>query len=189
MKKIFLFLVLGMLMLSGASADYLPHKVNTDLKFSITSNFADECLLSTINTPTDVIEINQLIQGSGTFTFEIDKDNYKELGVYRHNIICNDGVDVVSDFESVEVVDGKPSLFVLILLYLAIASFLIVSHFVEYGEALSFISGGMLLVVGLLYLLYDFGISYTGLKWIIVMAHWGFGLLILFKQTGDWLDG
>ena len=34
-----------------------------------------------------------------------------------------------------------------------------------------------------------FGISYTGLKWIIVMAHWGFGLLILFKQTGDWLDG
>ena len=67
-------------MLSGASADYLPHKVNTDLKFSITSNFADECLLSTINTPTDVIEINKLIQGSGTFTFEIDKDNYKELG-------------------------------------------------------------------------------------------------------------
>ena len=119
MKKIFLFLVLGMLMLSGASADYLPHKINTDLKFSITSNFADECLLSTINTPTDVIEINQLVQGSGTFTFEIDKDNYKELGVYRHNIICNDGVDVGSDCESVEVVDGKPTLFVLILLYLA----------------------------------------------------------------------
>lgn len=189
MKKIFLFLVLGMLMLSGASAEYLPHKVNTDLKFSITSNFADECLLSTINTPTDVIEINQLVQGSGTFTFEIDKENYKELGVYRHNIICNDGVDVVSDFESVEAIDGKPSLLILILLYLIISAFLIISHFVEYGEALSFISGGMLLVVGLLYLLYDFGISYTGLKWVIVMAHWGFGLLVLFKQTGDWLDG
>ena len=35
MKKIFLFLVLGMLMLSGASADYLPHKVNTSYKDGI----------------------------------------------------------------------------------------------------------------------------------------------------------
>ena len=98
-----MFCLVLTLFIGQASADYLPHKVNSDLKFSITSNFADECLLSTIDTPSDVIVINQLVQDSGTFTFLVSKDNYQELGVYRHNIICNDGVDVVSDVYSREI--------------------------------------------------------------------------------------
>ena len=85
------------------SAD-LTHKQNTNLKFSITSNFADECVLTTINTPTDVLFINQNgSKTSQTFNFTIPSGNFSKLGDYRLNIECADSTQKVTEYESVEV--------------------------------------------------------------------------------------
>jgi hypothetical protein len=90
-------------MIVPVSAD-ITHKVDTDLKFSITSNFADQCILTTINTPTDVIFINQnATKTSQTFNFTISSLNLSSVGNYRLNIECSDATDAVTEYESLEV--------------------------------------------------------------------------------------
>lgn len=80
-----------------SATEYSPHKQDTDLNFSITSNFATNCTLSTINSPDGLISINQLADVSGqTFSFNIDGGNYSSLGVYCHNIVCTDGVKITT---------------------------------------------------------------------------------------------
>jgi len=117
------------MMFSFVSAE-LTHKQNTDLKFSITSNFADECVLTTINTPTDVLFVNQNgTKTSQTFNFTISSGNFTELGNYRLNIECADDTDKVTEYESVVVsLNGKQPaegivIVVFSLIFIAIVAF------------------------------------------------------------------
>jgi len=96
-------ILLMFMMFSFVSAE-MTHKQNTNLIFSITSNFADQCVLTTINTPTDVLFVNQNgTKNSQTFNFTISSGNFTELGNYRLNIECADSTDKVTEYESVEV--------------------------------------------------------------------------------------
>jgi len=95
MKSIILSLMLCMLLFSFASAN-LPHQQNTDLNFSVTSNFATSCTLKNINTPDGIITINQTDTSTGTFDFSVLAGNYSSLGTYCHNIVCTDGTDTTS---------------------------------------------------------------------------------------------
>jgi hypothetical protein len=97
-NKIFLFLFLGMFLLSFVSA-YDPHKIGEDLEFSITSNFATSCELTTINTPNGIIEIGQTDTDTRTFNFIVLGGNYSTSGTYCHNLVCTDGVDTASGQE------------------------------------------------------------------------------------------
>jgi hypothetical protein len=97
MKKILLTMFITLFLIGIASASYLPHKQNTDLEFSITSNFATYCTLTNINTPTKMVIVNQ--NGTNnlqTFNWTINKENLTELGVYNLNIMCSDGTDTVT---------------------------------------------------------------------------------------------
>jgi hypothetical protein len=99
----FMLMLVLVLSIQLASAE-LTHKQNTDLKFSITSNFADQCILTTINTPTDVLFVNQNgTKTSQTFNFTISSGNFSELGNYRLNIECADSTQKVTEYEDVEV--------------------------------------------------------------------------------------
>jgi hypothetical protein len=92
-----------LMMISFVSAE-MTHKQNTNLIFSITSNFADQCVLTTINTPTDVLFINQNgTKNSQTFNYTMLSGNFTELGNYRLNIECADSTDKITEFEDVEV--------------------------------------------------------------------------------------
>jgi hypothetical protein len=91
-------------MLIGFGSAEMTHKQNTNLIFSITSNFADECVLTTINTPTSVLFVNQNgTKNSQTFNYTISSANFTELGNYRLNIECSDSTDKVTEYEDVEV--------------------------------------------------------------------------------------
>jgi len=90
--NIFAFLFLMVMMFSFTSA-YLPHQQNTQLNFSITSNFATNCTLTTMNTPKGIANINQVDVGSGTYDFSIAGSNFSSLGSYCMNIVCTDGTD------------------------------------------------------------------------------------------------
>ncbi len=83
-------------MFIGQASAYLPHEKDTTLNFSITSNFATSCELTTINTPTGIIEIGQTDISTGTFEFNIAGENFSSLGTYCMNIVCTDGTDITT---------------------------------------------------------------------------------------------
>jgi len=105
MNKCFLLLMIVLIILPLVSAlDYPTHKQNTDLDFSITSNNATSCNLTTINAPGSLITINQKgIKSSQTFNFSIGGANYSEFGTYCHNIECSDGTNTQSGDECYEI--------------------------------------------------------------------------------------
>jgi len=93
-KKLLMFLMLGLFLISCVSAlqtNY--HQIDTELFFSITANNATVCNLTTINYPNGILIINQEgTKVSRTFNFSINAGNYTEKGLYCHNIECSDGV-------------------------------------------------------------------------------------------------
>lgn len=82
---------------------YLPHEQNTDLDFSITSDFATSCELTKINAPSGVITIEQTDTSTGTFEFNILSGNFSSIGTYCMNIVCTDGTDTTTGKECREV--------------------------------------------------------------------------------------
>ena len=103
MKKYIILLTFILLILPLINA-FPTHKQNTELQFSITSNNATNCNLTTINSPTGIIIINQVgTKSFQTFNFTIDASNYSEFGIYCHNIECSDGSIINSGDKCYEV--------------------------------------------------------------------------------------
>lgn len=95
-NNILLTMLIGLFLISIVSAgDYLPHQQETDLNFSVTSNFANNCTLTTINAPAGkIITISQTaLTNQGTASFSVNGGNYSKLGNYCHNVFCTDGTD------------------------------------------------------------------------------------------------
>jgi hypothetical protein len=107
MKKIF-FLMFVIFLVGLVSAD-ISHEQNTNLEFSITSNFATQCTLTKINSPRGIIEINQIDISSGTFSFNVSKGNYSTFGTYCHQIVCTDGTDITTGEDCRNVVSSDDS--------------------------------------------------------------------------------
>lgn len=105
MKRCLLILTLVLLILPLATAlDYPTHQVNTTLRFSITSNNATGCNLTTINSPGGMITINQAANKSyQTFNFTIESTNYSNFGPYCHNLECSDGYTITSGEKCYEI--------------------------------------------------------------------------------------
>ena len=105
MKKCILIITLALLIFPLVSAmDYEKIKQDTELQFSITSNNATVCNLTTINTPLGVTTINQTgTKSFQTFNFTINATNYSEYGIYCHNIECSDGINIESGEKCYEV--------------------------------------------------------------------------------------
>lgn len=95
MKKglLILLVVVFLVNLVGAlDITYEPHKLNTELEFSFTSNNATSCNVTTANTPYGIITINQVSTKAGqTFNNTIAEGNFSEIGNHCFNIECSDG--------------------------------------------------------------------------------------------------
>jgi hypothetical protein len=85
--------------------------------------------------------------------------------------------------------DTPPSLFIIILAYALAIFLLLYSHIVDYGDSMKFFSAIVFLILGLIFLLFDFGFNNETLKWAIVMINWGIALIVIFKNINYWLDG
>lgn len=150
MKKLILSLCIILFMFSFASS-YEPHKQNTELQFSFTSNNATACNVSTVNTPNGVISINQESTRSGqTFNNTIDSGNFSTLGNYCFNIVCTDGsqVETGSICREISSTGTQGSMFYIILLTTLAAIFLLTTLFVD-EEFFVYISGVLWLVGGI----------------------------------------
>lgn len=77
-----------------SAVDYTPHKQNTDLQFSITSNNATQCNVTTLDKPSGVSLLNMIMTKNGqTFNTTILSGNLTALGVHCFNIMCTDGLN------------------------------------------------------------------------------------------------
>jgi hypothetical protein len=99
-KRIY-FIILSVFIIailySSFTNAYVPHKQNSNLSFSITSNNADTCNLTIINSPNNIITINQEgTKTSQTFSFEILGGNFTSLGIYEMNTKPYNGEEVIS---------------------------------------------------------------------------------------------
>ena len=89
---IFLFTIFSLILVS---AEYYPHKQNTELQFSITSNNATQCNVTSYDYPSGVIFINQEMTKNGhTFNASIGSGNFTSIGNYCFNIVCTDGSQI-----------------------------------------------------------------------------------------------
>ena len=89
--KIILMFSLFLLIIPLVSAEYLPHKQNTALSFSITSNNATECNVTSYDYPSGTTELNQTMGKNGqTFNAFLNSNNFTSIGTYCFNIVCSD---------------------------------------------------------------------------------------------------
>jgi len=103
LQKLIILIIIVLTILPLVSATP-THKQNTDLEFSITSNNATQCNLTSINAPGSLITINQEgTKSFQTFNFTIDGGNYSEFGTYCHNIECSDDSTIVSGEKCYEI--------------------------------------------------------------------------------------
>ena len=94
MKKCLLIFLLIIVSINIVNA-YEPHKLNTTLSFSFTSNNATACNISTVNTPYGVVTINQeSTKAEQTFNNTIAGGNFSEIGNYCFNLVCTDGNEI-----------------------------------------------------------------------------------------------
>lgn len=85
-----MILLIGM----GSASDYRGHSINTNLQFSVTSNNATQCNVTTANYPNGVLNIYSIMNKNGqTFNTSIGANNFSILGDYCFNIVCTDGVN------------------------------------------------------------------------------------------------
>ena len=198
-KKIITLTILGTFLLmflsmNVSAIDYTPHTQDTDFTFSITSNNATGCNLTLINTPTDIIIINQVgTKTSQTFNFSIDSGNYSEQGDYCHQIECFDGSNYNTGDEcrsvsllGKELTTSKAiSYFVIFIIsILVFMGLLLLGIYLPEGNKKDELTGYILAISNLKYLKYVIlGFSYLTLlwlsyfSWMVVYAYLDFNFL------------
>lgn len=122
---------------------YEPHKQNTELQFSFTSNNATACNVTKANTPNGIVLINQESTKSGqTFNNTIASGNFTSLGNYCFNIVCTDGIQNIGGSICREVtINGKEPaegivIVVFVILFLAVFFFGLLYFFKALGHVL-----------------------------------------------------
>jgi len=138
--KFILALCFMIVLVSLANASYLPHQQDTDLYYSFTSNNATQCNVTTGNTPTGTVDINQLATKVGnTFNISINSSNFSNSGTYCFNLICTDGVTTetgsvcrdVTPSGSILDMGGAITLFgsLFVMIILAVGLFLLATYY------------------------------------------------------------
>lgn len=193
-KTPFVFLLIGMFMISFTSA-YLPHEQNENLSFSITSNFATSCELTTINSPDGIITIEQTDTDSGTFDFNIAGENFSSLGTYCMNIVCTDGTDYTTGQECREVTtDGigseqtkQDNYYILFIGIALLFGFVLGGVGLYYDKKILLFASMGFLGAGLIISYYPSGFENKFVTDILSIINYGVAFLCLALGIYDWL--
>jgi len=169
--KIILIFSLFLFIIPLVSAEYIPHKQNTNLSFSITSNNATGCNVSSYDYPSGTVLINQTMERTGqTFNISIDEGNFTSIGIYCFNIECFDGVTYETGKECREVTPSGSQ--------------------ITSGKAIG-LFGSLLLIMGLSLLLFVIGFkaknkveklsfySFAGIGFVMTILY----TVIIMQQT------
>src|SRR6056297_3499290 len=97
MKTNFLIIMFGMLLMMSfiSASSYDEAKIDNPIYYSFTSNNATQCNLTTGNTPSGIVEINQEATRNGqTFNVTVNESYVGDIGVSCFNIVCSDGSEI-----------------------------------------------------------------------------------------------
>lgn len=178
-NKLFLILLFSLLLSLSlvSSEEYDSHKLNTDFSFSISSNNATSCQVTTANTPYGVVYLNQVMtNNSQSFNATISKNVFNLSGDYCFNIVCSDGINFATgnvcrevNIIGTKLTQAKANTYIIILIF----SILIFAGILYFGLAMpdgnkrDEMSGYILAVSNLKYLKYFLlCLSYVFLVWI-----------------------
>ena len=88
MKKLMLCLLMGMFLISFASA-YLPHQQNTNLNLIQNCNNCTYCNITKMETPSNLLRFNIQMEQDGTaHNYTFNNENFTELGNYCIYGVC-----------------------------------------------------------------------------------------------------
>ena len=179
----------------GQASAYPPHEKDTTLNFSITSNFATSCELTTINSPTGIIEIGQTDISTGTFNFNVLSGNFTSLGTYCMNIVCTDGTDITTGEYCREITsDGlgstqtkQDNYYILFIGIALLFGFILGGLGLYYDKRILLFSAMGFLGAGLIISYYPSGIENKFITDILSIINYGVAFLCLATGIYDWL--
>jgi hypothetical protein len=140
--KLIWALMLGILLISFASA-YAPKEVNQNLSFSITSNNATACNVTTMENEEVTILNIPMTKTAQTFYVTIDAGNITQTGEHCFNVECSDGISKTTGEECFDITSNgkeKPSgavITIFIILFLLLLGFMTYLIIYSFGHALS----------------------------------------------------
>lgn len=135
---------------------YEPHKINTDLNFTITSNNATSCSVKTIDTPASLRIINlNMTRNVTLFYINIEKTNFTELGNICFDIECFDGISYETGSKCFEVTpsgnNGTNNIIFIIFIILIIYAIAFAGFFLK-NEIIA-LFGGMFMMALSIYII------------------------------------
>ncbi len=128
MKKLFIFLLLGLFLLSFTSA-LDSHQQDVSYDLIVSSNNASSCNLSYIKYPdnTKTIYSIPLTQSGRDFYTTLNSNNYSQLGITCMGITCTDGVTFEPGTKCIEVTpNGELVTIAKTIIYLGLAATLLI---------------------------------------------------------------
>jgi uncharacterized membrane protein len=176
LKYILIVLWLAVLVTTFGSA--LSYSINNKLEFTVTSNNATGCNVTTMSGPLGITFINQVMtKTSNTFNSTIAAENFTNTGEYCFDIICSDSINIENgnrcfNFSPSGVTQstsqGIGSAIFLILMIALTAGFIIIGLSLWRNETfkilgLFFIFFSALLLVYDVWLGQEYYINYTGM--------------------------
>lgn len=149
--KNLVWLLCCILLFSAVSAsDYLPHKINTQLEFSITSNEAISCNVTSYDYPLGFVTLQQIMTRNGqTFNATIDKTNFTSIGDYCFNIVCSSGTAIETGSVCRDVTPSGDNFtmqqaLLIVVLYIFIILLLLISlYLIFFSETFEWVVGGI----------------------------------------------
>lgn len=176
-KLLILMIVSLLLVVPLISADFIPHKQNTPLTLTFTSNNATTCSLLDIQYPNgDTINYNlTLDKTEQSFSTTLNESNYTLLGDTCHFVSCFDGVKYETGSICREVTPSgfSDTLGFYFVLILVAGAFIFLGFKIQDGWFV--VAGGMAFVLIGLYSI-NFGIA--GQRDMFIT--WGVGLFEIF---------
>ncbi len=138
-RKIYITLILGMFLISMASA-YSPHALNTDWNVVINSNNATNCNVSFIQYPDHTINYlnGNMIKNGNSFNYTILSGNFTYQGNVCVGIECTDGTNtevgsscIIVTYNGKEVTSAQSTIYLgllAILIFILVVTFWVMGY-------------------------------------------------------------
>ena len=180
MRKLFVILILGVFLISSASA-FQEHVISTDWSIGVTSNNATSCNVSQLQKPDGTIEyVNEEMSKNGaSFNYTLDGSYLNILGDSCTSIVCSDGSNLETGSVCRQITstgNKNGSLFFLILITSLGVVFFLATLFVD-EEFLVYMCGIFFLIGGIYIMINGLGIMNDTNTRYVAYSYLGIGML------------
>ena len=194
MKKILLTIILGIFIISLASAEI---QTLGTFKRGEDINLIQTCASCTFNNITSILSPNsteiignfQMTKTGSVYNFTLSSGNVSFLGTYIVNGIGDlDGTNTVWNYDFEVTTTGKQSNIVIPIFLLIASATLFITGIVLKSPPFGFFAGTLFIIVGMYMMIYGFGDIADLYTQAFALVTLGFGMIISVLASYSWLD-